>query len=219
MASKRTEISIPCTNCRNNTSHRIHRSFPVHTNYEESGIQIWDDYLIAQCLGCKSVSFVYESSCSEDCEINSTTGQSEIVVRRTLYPSRIEGRQTMPRLEAIPKKVLSIYRETYQAIGEKMPILAGVGIRAIIETITQEKEAVGYSLKNKIDSLASQGLITIDGSKILHNLRFLGNSAAHEAKAHTEEELLAALDVVEHLLNSVYILPNLAMKLPSNPSL
>jgi hypothetical protein len=45
----------------------------------------------------------------------------------------------------------------------------------------------------------------------------MGNEAAHETKANTEEELFTALEVVEHLLKTVYIIPRKAIKLKKAP--
>jgi hypothetical protein len=58
------------------------------------------------------------------------------------------------------------------------------------------------------------GVLTNDGATILHSLRNMGNDAAHEVKPHREEELKVAFDVVENLLESVYLLPLKAKKLP-----
>jgi hypothetical protein len=40
------------------------------------------------------------------------------------------------------------------------------------------------------------------------------DEAAHEVKAHSEADLLTALDVVEYLFKGVYILPGLGAKVP-----
>jgi hypothetical protein len=42
----------------------------------------------------------------------------------------------------------------------------------------------------------------------------MGNEAAHQVTAHSEADLMTALDVVEYLLKGEYILPRLASKLP-----
>jgi len=59
-----------------------------------------------------------------------------------------------------------------------------------------------------------KGVLTTEGAEILHSTRLLGNLAAHEVKAHSIEELSAAMDVAEHLLTSVYVLPKRALSLP-----
>src|ERR1700687_2052802 len=76
------------------------------------------------------------------------------------------------------------------------------------------KGARGPYLQDKIDSLAAQGFTTTAGAEILHSLRFTGNAAAHEMKAHSPKELNAAFDVVEHLMYGVYVLPQQAAHLP-----
>lgn len=59
----------------------------------------------------------------------------------------------------------------------------------------------------KIDYLVKQGVLTTEGATILHKIRTLGNNAAHEVKPHDYVELGLALDVIDHLLQGVYILP------------
>jgi hypothetical protein len=54
------------------------------------------------------------------------------------------------------------------------------------------------------------GILTTDSADILHELRFLGNEAAHEVKPHSEDTLKMAMDVAEHLLKTVYVLPQQA---------
>jgi hypothetical protein len=72
----------------------------------------------------------------------------------------------------------------------------------------------GRDLKERIGALQAAGFITPDGAEILNHLRQMGNAAAHEMKAHTQDEINAAFDVLEYLLQGVYVLPKLAERLP-----
>lgn len=72
---------------------------------------------------------------------------------------------------------------------------------------TKERNANGKDLFEKINDLATQGVLTKDGADILHKLRVLGNKAAHEVKPHSTEQLNLSMDVIEHLLLGVYIFP------------
>ena len=83
-----------------------------------------------------------------------------------------------------------------------------MGIRALVETICKDKQAKGKDLFNKINDLVTIGVLTSDGATILHKIRTLGNDAAHEVKPHKFEQLSLAMDVCEHLLQGVYILPD-----------
>jgi hypothetical protein len=124
------------------------------------------------------------------------------------------GRRELHSFALSLSKVGKIYKETHAALCSELPILAGIGIRAIIEAVCKDKKIKGRNLEEKIDALVAKGLTTPAGAKILHSLRFLGNDAAHEVKAHSTEELASALSVAEHLLQSVYILPGIAKALP-----
>jgi len=131
-----------------------------------------------------------------------------------LFPSRIAGRPEMQSVHELPPGVRHIYRETHRALCNEQKILPAIGIRAIVEAICQERNATGRTLEQRIEDLVTKKVITDDAAKILHSLRFMGNDAAHEVKAHTIDELAIGLHVVEHLLQGVYVMPKQAAKLP-----
>jgi hypothetical protein len=115
---------------------------------------------------------------------------------------------------SIPNIVQSIYRETLSAIQRKLFTLAGIGVRAIVEAVCKQQNTPGDGLLKQIDNLVQQGLLTPSGSSILHGIRLLGNNAAHEIKAPTEKQAIAAMKVIDHLLLGAYVLPEEAKILP-----
>ncbi|GGY23560.1 hypothetical protein GCM10007387_01200 [Pseudoduganella albidiflava] len=129
-----------------------------------------------------------------------------------VYPNPREGRQPLADVGLLQDKIQRIYEESLQALNDTQPVLCGIGIRALIETVCKDKKAIGSDLYNKINSLVGLGVLTQDGADILHKLRTLGNDAAHEVKPHSLQELGLAFDVVDHLLLGVYILPEHAKK-------
>jgi hypothetical protein len=116
-------------------------------------------------------------------------------------------------MDTLPFIVMRIYQETHRAASEGNQILAGMGIRALIEAVCKEKSAPGDNLFQKIDGLVGLGVLTHDGADILHKLRLLGNEAAHEHKPPTDETIEAAIQIAEHLLQTVYVLPVVANRL------
>lgn len=112
----------------------------------------------------------------------------------------------------LPTNLQRIYSETLRSLNSGLNVLAGIGVRAIVETICKDKSASGRDLFAKINDLVTQGVLTQDGADILHKLRTLGNEAAHEVKPHSNTQLGLALDVIDHLLQGVYILPHHASK-------
>lgn len=95
-------------------------------------------------------------------------------------------------------------------MANELPVLAGVGIRALVESVCNEKKASGSNLAQRIDSLVPLGILTRDAAKTLHSLRILGNRAAHEVKPHSIAKLRIALDIAENLLTNVYVIPHQA---------
>lgn len=207
------EVWIACAGtCRKETCHTVLTDVEESDATFDGDIQWWNSYKTVQCLGCKTVSYCHEHSNTEDFD-HDEDGQMVAAVTRKLYPSRIAGRGEMDGSRELPHGLYRVYRETHSAISNNLAVLAGVGIRAIVEAVCNEKAAPGKNLQERIDSLVTLGLTTPDGAKILHSIRTMGNKAAHEAKANNAAELGVALDVIEHLLQGVYILPRRAATL------
>lgn len=206
--SQNVELELPCIKCSGKTTHKVLVSVDVRGEETDGdwSLQWCDDYQIVECGGCKSKSFRNVSSNSEDYyQISETEWEHDEL--ELLYPSRIEGRKTLESEEHyLPIKVRGIYKETLGALNNNSPVLAGIGLRALIETICKEKNAEGSNLYKKIDDLVVKQILTPAGSSILHKIRTLGNDAAHEVKPHSEKQLGLAMDVVEHVLNDIYII-------------
>ncbi len=141
-------------------------------------------------------------------------GNPEFYDHEEVYPGRVAGRHKLRGSRYLPSQIISVYNEAHSALCNKLSVLAGVGIRALIEVVCKDKSAIGSNLEKQIDNLVTMGVLTKDGAEILHSLRIMGNQAAHEVKPHSEKDLNTAFDVVEHLLEGVYLLPLKAKKLP-----
>lgn len=203
------EHNLPCIKCTGKTAHKVLASMDVRGSEGDHNYSFdWStDYQIVQCLGCKTISFRKASSNSEDYyPINDT--EYEYEVAETLYPSRIDGIKGLgDETHYLPSAVRRIYDETLQALSNQSPVLAAIGLRALLETVCKEKKASGNDLLKKIDSLVTSGILTPASAAILHKIRSLGNAAAHAVKPHSEKQLALAMDIIEHLLKDVYILP------------
>lgn len=138
------------------------------------------------------------------------TSEGEVAYKLSVdvYPNQEEGRNLVKDSHLLPPNLKKIYSETIKSINLDQSILTGIGIRAIVETVCKDKKAQGKDLNEKINSLISLGVLTKDGAETLHKLRTLGNKAAHEVKPHDHTQLALALDVIDHLLQGVYILPH-----------
>jgi len=203
------KIRVLCRNCKTSTNHDVLFSKDVHDTDEEDGIQYWSSDQVLRCCGCEDVSFRHTHQCTED--IDYDTGQ--LVVNEVLYPNRVEGRSAIDGYDEFPPKTRRIYQETLKALNQNAFILAAIGLRAIIESVCVEQKTPGKNLEKRIDQLADSGLLSKKQAAFLHAHRFIGNAAAHEMVAPKASELIAALDIAETLLKTIYILPDVANQL------
>ena len=201
---------VICNRCDNTTNHVVCNS--VESYWGNEDIQGSDTYEIIRCSGCDSISFRTSSSNSDDYEQDDDGNyfSNETI---EIYPNRLMGRSVLDGVYSLPDKVRSIYNETHIALCTKLKILAGVGIRALIEAVCSEESAKGSNLEKKIDNLVIKEVLTKRSAAILHKTRLLGNQAAHEIKAASDAELDVAFDIVENLLETVYIIPKKAERL------
>jgi len=201
--------SLACRQCCRDTQHKI------VANYKEQGsehidarnsVDWWVDSQIIQCAGCQEVSFRTLSSNSEDVDYDYEEGQRIFNEVEKFYPGRSTGLKTIES-HLLPYRIYQIYQETRAAIEGDLFIVGGIGVRALLDAICKEVDAAGKDLYQKIDDLHAKSLVTKEGTAALHKIRLLGNKSAHEAEAHSREQLSLALEVVEYMLVGTYIIP------------
>ena len=196
---------VKCRECARHTRHEIiyeHRhDYLLHCIVPPDGqtVNVEEKYRIVRCCGCQTVSFqklFWESEYQETTE--------------TLYPNRTDGRQAISASIHFPQKVRQIYLETLKALNTDAPILAAIGLRALVEAICIDQTCLGRNLQEKINALVTIGALSKNQADFLHIHRFLGNEAAHEITPPPLDELVASLDILESLLKTIYELPVIA---------
>ncbi|MCA9605132.1 MAG: DUF4145 domain-containing protein [Myxococcales bacterium] len=203
-----------CAECGKETHHDVLACFEEYDANDDADIQVWNNFQTIRCRGCLRISFRTTAECTEDQEYDPFTGQVTLRTQVALYPDSERSRQPIAKAHRIPSEVRRAYIETLAAASSDLRVLVGIGIRAIVESVCKDKQAKGRNLELKIDDLVAQGLMPKPAADLLHGTRLLGNKCAHEAEPLTEESLSAALQVVEHLLQTVYVMPDLAAQLP-----
>ncbi|TAK81423.1 MAG: DUF4145 domain-containing protein [Betaproteobacteria bacterium] len=167
----------------------------------------WNEHhYFARCAGCDSFTYAIESWSEDDW--NPHTGEMDSTWKT--YPRGATERQPMTDVDELPAKVQLIYSEVIGAMNAQLPVLAGIGLRAVIEAVCREQKISGGNLQALIDGLATTGVLSKAQADILHGHRFLGNVAAHEVTSAPPRELVAALDIAENVLRTIYVLPKLS---------
>ena len=160
---------------------------------------------VLRCMGCEVVGFRHRFDDYDDVE-ELPSGKSKHATTFERYPKAIAGHRLLGYLHAVPDLISEVYRQSVTAYAGGALILAGIGLRPTIEAVCNHLEISGNSLEKRIDALFKNGHISSSDKRRLHAIRFLGNDAAHEIKQPKSRELNVALEIVEHLINSVFIL-------------
>jgi hypothetical protein len=191
------QIKARCLTCKRDTAHRIFADFRDY-NREENGCWIDKHFQIIGCLGCDTYSFRQT--------LNDNIFSEEEEPLEELWPPR-KVRAAVDHQFRLPKGVIRVYVETNKALNNDQRILGAIGIRALVEAVCKHKRAKGRNLKFRIDNLVTRGVLTKGQARVLHQTRFMGNKAAHETKPPSKEVLEYAMQIAEHMLTAVYLLP------------
>lgn len=202
----------PCKKCSLETNHKIIACYIEHGSENCGGGHSFDwtnDNQIIQCLGCEEISFRVCSTNSEDYDYDYDGSERYHMPTITYYPGRVVGSKVID-YSLLPWGIGQIYKEARTAVENELFIIGGIAIRALLESICSDVKAKGRNLELKIDDLHARSLVTKEGVDTLHKIRLLGNRAAHKAQAHSKDQLLLALEVIEHILIGTFIIPERA---------
>jgi hypothetical protein len=222
---------ILCPRCNVYTRHTIHGTHEAFWNDEESDLSGGSTYDLMARNGCDTATLRETSWFSE------APGENAV----TLWPPRGENSphvRPTKEYECFPcsSPIEACYRETIAAFNQGLPILAGAGVRLIIEGICKDQgiidgaildpatgavilaRATGLpvrkdNLEGRINGMAEKGLVSVNQATILHEIRLLGNDAAHELYRPDDKILNSALDIIEHVISQLYEQPKHAKTL------
>ena len=103
------------------------------------------------------------------------------------------------------KELRQNYNETISAFKANSFILTAGGLRAVIEAVCIHLNIKKDNLAERIDQLHKGGYLTLNESRRLHSIRFMGNDALHEIEIPQKEHLYILLDIINHLLENLFI--------------
>ena len=198
-----------CNECDKDTNHTVLEQHAWHSDHEHYDYSKY--HKLVKCLGCDNVSLRVEN---HDLFFSVQNNDGEWIPDITIqnYPKKLQNHKKIENdyLILIPKLVRNIYKEVLLTLQENAKILSSLGLRACIESVCNHLEITGGNLAIRINKLSTAGFISKKDAERLHAIRFMGNDSAHEIKAPNVDSLKIALEIVEHLLKSVFILPEQA---------
>lgn len=200
-------IRVRCRTCARDTHHIVRSEYlriaspEDYQSVAKNGqwrLYAWTMSQVLECSGCGRPRFRHGWT---------FTPQLKCTWVWRIYTNP-EERWPLPTGHCLPTNVGKLYRETWQAFDCGAFTLATAGMRAVVEAVCSDRHCKGADLKQKIRKL--NGVLSVGDVSLLQTHRLLGNEAIHSMQTPSMAELTAALDVLEHLLKTLYELPRRA---------
>jgi len=193
-----------CRKCQGLRNHKDLFEKITRGGDDEGYFQWIDKYIVIECLGCETISFLKIYGNTEMFEQNEE-GYQDFYNDETIFPLYLESGEELKYKYYLPDNIKEIYSETISALKSNAFILAAGGLRAIIEALCNHLKIKKDNLSNRIDLLHKKGHLTLSESKRLHSIRFIGNDALHEIEKPKKMHLYLLLEIINHLLANLFI--------------
>lgn len=196
-----------CRTCRGLRNYKVLFSKMINGEDGDEYISIYwnEEYLVVECSGCETISFVKIYGDSEMVNYSEDDGSYEYYTESKIFPFYLDSGIEISEKYLLPATIREVYNETIDAFKSKCFILTAGGFRATIEALCNHLKIKKADLSTRIDLLHEKGHLTINESKRLHSIRFLGNDSLHEMAVPQKEQLMIVLEVVNHLLENIFI--------------
>lgn len=206
VAEKKTNRNIQrlhCNGCRRITLHKLLKETHDDGSEPYDGGHIWWHIVhqMFECCGCKSVVVRRSHEFSE---------WDYPDVR--FFPPPV-SRQKPKWFQQIPGSLRSLLTEIYNSLDADTSALPLMGARAILDMVIVDKVGDIGTFAEKLKKLETQGFISQKNREILDAALDAGSAAAHRGYAPKLADVQAVMDIVENLLQAIYVLDKIAMEI------
>ena len=182
MEKQLEKINTHCNDCKKMTNQNVlfkKRITTCDDSVKENSAfyKSHTDYMTIQCKGCDEISFLIREISAMFADEYSEVGYFDENFPNNVYDIDVVLLSEEERA-TLPKVLRNLYGEVEGAFREESNILAGIGLRMLVEGICLEKAIKGKNLQDKINNLNSAGLLSTNEIPILDKLRVIARSYA-----------------------------------------
>jgi hypothetical protein len=109
--------------------------------------------------------------------------------------------------EYVPKNISQFYKEGFESLRRQNYNAAGMMFRKVLDIATKDIGGTKTNLFHRIEELADKHIITPDMKEWAHEIREIGNDAAHDSGSLPHGEAEDLKNFTELLLQYIYTLP------------
>lgn len=210
-------VMAHCNQCSGERKHLIIHDYKTDWEdvlSEDPPARIYgeDRYELLQCAGCDSIKLRHTSYHSEITDddglaVPSVNYYPPATFRRMpswTHGASIDG-DKMISIIWMPEFVTRLIPEIYTALHSKSYSLAAMGVRALLESIMIQQVGDKGSFKKNMASFHDSGSISARQKTILEDTLEIGHGAIHRGYIPSRSDIVNALDIVEGLIETIYI--------------
>ncbi len=206
------EVTSPCNSCGHPTNHLVVAVRHFEAWFEQAELEggappdVEYEYAMLECGGCQSISLRVDELL--DGALFSTT----------FYPPRVQ-RMKPAWSKDLPIPLQSLLTEIYAALAVDSRKLAVMGARTILDIVTTQKVGRLTTFESRLKALEAKGFIGKANCEILEAVLEARSAAAQRVYAPTSDIVNEVMDIIENLLQAVYILPKSLKKMKRTSAL
>lgn len=178
--------------------------------------------VLKECPHCRAKLMTFNCVTEAKCSTGTITfwqcaGCTEgVLIKKEVSLSRIgrlDNVTMWPKLTAIevpeftPDSIGDFLKEAKKSFATGATTASAIMARKSLEETVKHFGATGNNLKEKINDLGAKGLITQSFVNWAHEVRYIGNDAAHESSPVSKEDAQQAVSFTEMFLTYVFTMP------------
>lgn len=197
---------VRCHTCQCDTLHDLR----YRTGFPEDDEEFLEDeqekyFDVLQCRGCQ------ELVLRRTCRYVAEPGGPCVEDIRYFPPAR--SRDAPKWRHKIPEKLQELLLEIYRSLDAQNVTLPLIGARTLLDMVMLEKIGDIGGFKAKLKKLEEGGYVSAQNREILEAALDMGNAAAHRGHSASVSEVHSVMDIVENMLQALYVFPEVAKSL------
>ncbi|WP_158805636.1 DUF4145 domain-containing protein [Acidisoma sp. L85] len=209
------DTPVLMSRCRQCGGSRYHSTLAEETRLwdeEDVGEVGGDIWAIIECCGCRTVTLSHSHWIGSDYTYDQS-GNAITAIDRDLYP--LSSARKIPEwgaelFFAFNEKewwIARLHKDLYSALALNAYGLVAMGARAILDFVVTSRTGEKGNFKEKLSRLAEKTVITEAQVTSIFAAFDAGSAAAHRGHSPTWSEVYTQLDIIEDLLDQLYITP------------
>ncbi|TWT45126.1 hypothetical protein RAS1_15480 [Phycisphaerae bacterium RAS1] len=209
-------VKAHCNQCLRETRHFVVAVEKQEYNEEnpDGSLGYWEHtyYEMLKCCGCENITLRSTLHVAGDPERRATYFPPAVTRPKPRWMSGLVGLSA----PAINRALVSLFHEVYAALHAGSNRLAMMGARAIIDMVLLDKVGDQGTFAEKLSEMQKADYISRASREFLAAAIEAGHAATHRGHASNDADVNRVMDIVENLVQTVYVLETAARTLHKN---